>query len=160
MSIQDLEHGSIPLIVHGDVDKWALEFWHHQKTTAERAPLETVADTKKHDIPLARIRKIMKCEEVGVGPSAFKSSPRLISCKMISGETPVLLSFACQIFTAELSARAYAEALSTRRRTVQRSDVVRATTKDEMYDFLIDLLPREEMTQLLKRSGHKNANKP
>lgn len=39
-----------------------------------------------------------------------------------------------------------------KRRTIQKSDIATAVSKSDMYDFLIDIVPRE--TDLLKGSGH------
>jgi hypothetical protein len=41
-----------------------------------------------------------------------------------------------------------------KRRTLQRSDIATAVSKSDMYDFLIDIVPRD--LELLKTTGMKN----
>lgn len=40
--------------------------------------------------------------------------------------------------------RAWIHAEENKRRTLQRSDIATAITKSDMFDFLIDIVPREE----------------
>lgn len=47
-----------------------------------------------------------------------------------------------QVFIADLTSRSYIHATSHRRRTVQRSDVVAAVTGSNLFDFLVDIVPR------------------
>ncbi|KAH3900376.1 Hap5p SCDLUD_003351 [Saccharomycodes ludwigii] len=84
-------------------------------------------DFKSHSLPLARIKKVMKTDE---------------NVKMISAETPILFSQACEIFITELTVRAWCVADGDKRRTLQKQDVAEALQKSDMYDFLIDIVPR------------------
>lgn len=88
------------------------------------------SDEFRHpELPLARIKKIMKLdEEVG----------------MISSEAPVVLSKACEMFIEELTLRAWLHVEENKRRTLQRNDVASAVSKCDQFDFLIDIVPREE----------------
>lgn len=43
-----------------------------------------------------------------------------------------------------MTARAFIVADSNKRRTLSRSDISRAIAKSDQFDFLIDILPREE----------------
>ncbi|TIA87450.1 hypothetical protein E3P99_03174 [Wallemia hederae] len=95
-------------------------------------------DFKKHELPLARIKKVMK------------SDP---SVKMISGEAPILFSKACEIFISELTCRAWLVAEANKRRTLQRADVAGAVELSDQFDFLIDIIPRGEESK--KRSKSK-----
>jgi hypothetical protein len=63
---------------------------------------------------------------------------------MISAEAPALLAKACEIFILELTMRSWYHTEENKRRTLQRSDVAMAIGKSEMYDFLIDIVPRDE----------------
>lgn len=63
---------------------------------------------------------------------------------MISGEVPILFAKACEIFILELTLRAWANTEDGRRRTLQRGDIAAAVTKNDVFDFLIDIVPREE----------------
>mmetsp|Transcript_13632 Transcript_13632/g.17957 ORF Transcript_13632/g.17957 Transcript_13632/m.17957 type:complete len:348 (+) Transcript_13632:113-1156(+) len=94
-------------------------------------------DFKNLELPLARIKKIMRLEEEiqsEIGGFRF----------MISAEAPVLLSRAAALFTGELTIRASTHTEESKRRTLQRQDIAMAMTKSDMYDFLIDIVPREE----------------
>lgn len=87
-------------------------------------------DFKNQELPLARIKKIMKLDE---------------DVKMISAEAPVLFAKAAEIFITELSLRAWIHTEDNKRRTLQRNDIAMAITKYDQFDFLIDIVPREEL---------------
>ena len=76
---------------------------------------------------------------------------------MISSETPVLFAKACEIFIVELTYRAWAFTLDSKRRTLQvnftlikKSDVSACIYNTEIFDFLIDIIPREDLKNLKK----------
>ena len=95
-------------------------------------------DYKLHQLPLARIKKVMKADP---------------EVKMISAEAPILFAKGCDIFITELTMRAWIHAEENKRRTLQRSDIASALAKSDMFDFLIDIVPREEAASHAKRSG-------
>jgi nuclear transcription factor Y gamma len=64
---------------------------------------------------------------------------------MISAEAPILFAKACEIFVLELTMRAWIHTEENKRRTLQRSDIATAISKTDVFDFLIDIVPREEM---------------
>ena len=74
---------------------------------------------------------------------------------MISGEAPVLFAKAVEIFIAELSLRAWVNTEDNKRRTLQRNDIASGISKYDQFDFLIDIVPREE-TKPIKRSDISN----
>jgi len=78
--------------------------------------------------------------------------------KMISAEAPILFAKGCDIFITELTMRAWIHAEENKRRTLQRSDIASALAKSDMFDFLIDIVPREEAASHSKRSGNQSAN--
>ena len=78
--------------------------------------------------------------------------------KMISAEAPILFAKGCDIFITELTMRAWIHAEENKRRTLQRSDIASALAKSDMFDFLIDIVPREEASGHNKRSGNANSN--
>lgn len=80
----------------------------------------------------------------------MKADPEV---KMISAEAPILFAKGCDIFITELTMRAWIHAEENKRRTLQRSDIAAALTKSDMFDFLIDIVPREE-------AGASNAKRP
>lgn len=64
---------------------------------------------------------------------------------MISGEVPILFGKACEIFILELTLRAWSITEDSKRRTLQRVDIATAISKNDMFDFLIDIVPRDEV---------------
>jgi histone H3/H4 len=94
-------------------------------------------DYKLHQLPLARIKKVMKADP---------------EVKMISAEAPILFAKGCDIFITELTMRAWIHAEENKRRTLQRSDIASALAKSDMFDFLIDIVPREEAASHAKRA--------
>lgn len=66
---------------------------------------------------------------------------------MISAEAPVLFAKACEMFIQELSMRSWTHTEENKRRTLQRSDIAAALAKSDMFDFLIDIVPRDEFSK-------------
>jgi hypothetical protein len=77
--------------------------------------------------------------------------------KMISAEAPILFAKGCDIFITELTLRAWIHAEENKRRTLQRSDIASALAKSDMFDFLIDIVPREEASPHAKRAAAQTA---
>lgn len=48
------------------------------------------------------------------------------------------------VFIAEITARAFIIADSNKRRTLSRADIAKAISKSDQFDFLIDIIPRDE----------------
>ncbi|XP_033110399.1 nuclear transcription factor Y subunit gamma-like isoform X2 [Anneissia japonica] len=94
---------------------------------------------KTQELPLARIKKIMKLDE---------------DVKMISAEAPVLFSKAAEIFISELSLRAWLHTEENKRRTLQRNDIAMAISKYDQFDFLIDIVPRDELKPTKRQETH------
>ncbi|RWS16494.1 nuclear transcription factor Y subunit gamma-like protein [Dinothrombium tinctorium] len=89
-------------------------------------------DFKNQELPLARIKKIMKLDDD-------------VKVMMISAEAPVLFAKAAEIFITEISLRAWIHTEDNKRRTLQRNDIAMAITKYDQFDFLIDIVPRDEL---------------
>ncbi|KAK6521573.1 hypothetical protein TWF506_001786 [Arthrobotrys conoides] len=109
-------------------------YWEHSIVSLESED----HDYKSHQLPLARIKKVMKADP---------------EVKMISAEAPILFAKGCDMFITEVTMRAWIHAEENKRRTLQRSDIANALAKSDMYDFLIDIVPREEATSHTKRSA-------
>lgn len=77
---------------------------------------------------------------------------------MISAEAPILFAKGCDIFITELTMRAWIHAEENKRRTLQRSDIASALAKSDMFDFLIDIVPREEAATHKRTAGQNAAN--
>lgn len=103
------------------------QFW--PKVTDEIRTM-SISDLKRQELPLARIKKIMKLDE---------------DVKMISAEAPVLFGKACEMFIHELTMRAWVHTEDNKRRTLQRNDIAMAITKYDQFDFLIDIVPRDDI---------------
>uniref|UniRef100_A0A0A9DBY3 Core Histone H2A/H2B/H3 domain-containing protein n=1 Tax=Arundo donax TaxID=35708 RepID=A0A0A9DBY3_ARUDO len=103
------------------------EFW-----TTQMDEIEQTTDFKNHSLPLARIKKIMKADE---------------DVRMISAEAPVVFAKACEVFILELTLRSWMHTEENKRRTLQRNDIAAAITRTDIYDFLVDIIPRDEMKE-------------
>ncbi|XP_047336747.1 nuclear transcription factor Y subunit C-2-like [Impatiens glandulifera] len=99
-------------------------FWENQMQEIE----ETV-DFKNHSLPLARIKKIMKADK---------------DVRMISAEAPVLFAKACEMFIQELTLQSWQHTEEHKRRTLQKSDISAALSRNDVFDFLVDVIPRDE----------------
>lgn len=92
--------------------------------------IDQVTDFKNHSLPLARIKKIMKADE---------------DVRMISAEAPVIFARACEMFILELTLRAWNHTEENKRRTLQKNDIAAAITRTDIFDFLVDIVPREDL---------------
>mmetsp|Transcript_4778 Transcript_4778/g.13774 ORF Transcript_4778/g.13774 Transcript_4778/m.13774 type:complete len:192 (-) Transcript_4778:64-639(-) len=92
-----------------------------------------LSEFKTAQLPLARIKKIMKSDE---------------DVRMISSETPVLFSKACEFFIVELTLRAWHVAQANNRKTLTKADVAAAVASNEIWDFLADTVPQEDGSEL------------
>lgn len=95
---------------------------------------------KNPELPLARIKKIMKLDE---------------EVKMISAEAPIIFAKAAELFIREVTIRSWLHTEENKRRTLQKNDVTLAISKYDEFDFLIDIVPREE-----KKPAKKEPNSP
>ncbi|KAM0934874.1 putative transcription factor Hap3/NF-YB family [Dioscorea sansibarensis] len=102
-------------------------FWNYQRQEIEHA-----IDFKNHQLPLARIKKIMKADE---------------DVRMISAEAPILFAKACELFILELTIRSWLHAEENKRRTLQKNDIAAAITRTDIFDFLVDIVPRDEIKE-------------
>ena len=100
-------------------------FWANQHIEIDKA-----TDFKNHSLPLARIKKIMKADE---------------DVRMISAEAPVVFARACEMFILELTLRSWNHTEENKRRTLQKNDIAAAITRTDIFDFLVDIVPREDL---------------
>lgn len=73
------------------------------------------------DLPLARIKRIMKSDE---------------DVDMISAEAPILFAKACELFILDVTTRAHYEAEIENRFNIEREDFFNVYHKTAEYDFL------------------------
>ncbi|OCF56298.1 transcriptional activator HAP5 [Kwoniella mangroviensis CBS 10435] len=125
-----------------DLNSFLETFWERQMNTVEGE----IPDWKSYNLPLARIKKVMKSDE----------DVRLISLFIFIA--PIMFSKACEIFISELTCRAWLVAESHKRRTLQKSDVASAIAFSDMFDFLIDIVPRDDGEQDAAAGNTTNNN--
>ncbi|KAJ7075728.1 histone-fold-containing protein [Mycena belliarum] len=126
MASQSQAQAQAPYVQTGEpLNDFLRAFWQRQIDAAE----QETPDYRHPPLPLARIKKVMK------------SDPDV---KMIAADAPILFCKACEIFIAEITARAFIIADSNKRRTLSRADIAKALTKSDQFDFLIDIVPRDE----------------
>ncbi|KAM7510179.1 hypothetical protein LguiB_009054 [Lonicera macranthoides] len=112
-----------------------LPFHHHQLQSFwanQMQEMEQTIDFKNHSLPLARIKKIMKADE---------------DVRMISAEAPVIFAKACEMFILELTLRSWIHTEENKRRILQKSDISAAISWTEVFDFLVDIIPRDELKE-------------
>ncbi|CAG7853278.1 SubName: Full=Unplaced genomic scaffold CY34scaffold_73, whole genome shotgun sequence {ECO:0000313/EMBL:KIK43818.1} [Serendipita indica DSM 11827] len=139
-----------PFVRHGDqLEQFLVNFWQRQVDAAETDP----PPYGRHPpLPLARIKKVMK------------SDPDV---RMIASDAPVLFCKACEstykpvassalgyvtphiprLTTRrdhEITCRAFLVADAHKRRTISKADIAKALAKSDHFDFLIDVVPRDE----------------
>ncbi|KAK9122466.1 hypothetical protein Syun_020083 [Stephania yunnanensis] len=102
-------------------------FWRQQMIE-----LDQISDFRQHQLPLARIKRVMKSDE---------------DVKMISADAPILFAKACELFILELTLRSWLQTEGNRRRTLQRADIAYALRRGEVYDFLLEVVPKDEMEE-------------
>ena len=102
------------------------QFWKDQLQVVQNYTEQTEQDFKTHnDLPLARIKRIMKSDE---------------DVRMISAEAPVLFAKACELFILDLSIRSWNYSQLHKRRTLQKEDIREAIQKTDIFDFLVDVI--------------------
>ena len=98
------------------------KFWQTQTQEMNELPIGSEQDFKNHnDLPLARIKRIMKSDE---------------DVRMISAEAPVLFAKACEIFVLELAVRSWGAAGKNKRKVISKDDVETAIKTTDFFDFL------------------------
>lgn len=104
-------------------------FWASALEEVGAVQTRDLAEFKNHQLPLARIKKIMKSDE---------------DVRMISAEAPVLFAKACELFILELSLKAWMHAEAHKRRTLGKADFVAVVQRTETLDFLRDVITEDD----------------
>jgi len=125
------------------LDERINKFWHRTFKVA----MEERILLKDLNLPLARIKRLMKVEE-GV--------------RMVASEVPVLFSMITEKFIEEFTLRAWINTEENKRRILQKSDLTAAVKTSEMFDFLIYIVPRNDLSrpfnQLMPNKMHSENN--
>ncbi|CAL9199328.1 unnamed protein product, partial [Musa hybrid cultivar] len=115
-----------------ELQKWHLQqFWQQQMLE-----LGNLADYKQHQLPLARIKRIMKLDG---------------AAKMVSSDTPIIFAKACELFILELTVRSWLHAEQCKRLTIRRTDVAGAICHADMLNFLVDMLRPDEFQVFIRQ---------
>ncbi|WVY93051.1 hypothetical protein V8G54_032139 [Vigna mungo] len=104
-------------------------FWERQMKEIKES-----SDLKSHSLPLSRIKKIMKFDE---------------DVKMVSSEATMLLGKACELFIMELTMRSWAHVEDDKRKIIKKTDVASAISMNDMFDFLVDVVPRDDTVPVM-----------
>ncbi|SCV12496.1 related to Transcriptional activator HAP5 [Nakaseomyces glabratus] len=121
---------NVGLGLEGHYKEIMIEYWQqliNEIESTNEPGSEYQDDFKSHSLPFARIRRVMKTDE---------------EVKMISAEAPIIFAKACEVFITELTMRAWCVAEKHKRRTLQKADIAEALQMSDMFDFLIDIVPR------------------
>mmetsp|Transcript_7645 Transcript_7645/g.11117 ORF Transcript_7645/g.11117 Transcript_7645/m.11117 type:complete len:274 (-) Transcript_7645:285-1106(-) len=139
---------AMPPVREHDIDGLINEVWSDSRKEIEQIDAAT-QNWKAQVLPLARIKKIMKSEEPiypeqdrDTTGSSASSSGTTGQRFMIAGEAPVMLGKACELLIRDLTTRAWWHTQNNRRRTLQRQDIHAGACDSDVYDFLIDFIPR------------------
>ncbi|EJW04478.1 hypothetical protein EDEG_01295 [Edhazardia aedis USNM 41457] len=104
------------------------QYWH---LAIESAKKENV--TSKYNLPLARIKRLMKVEE---------------EVKMVACEVPVIFSKVTEKFIEELTLRAWLNTEENKRRILQRNDLSAAVRTSDVFDFLVYIIPKTDLISI------------
>lgn len=77
---------------------------------------------------------------------------------MVSAEAPTLMTKACELFIQEIATRAWKHTSNNRRKTLQRADIHAAVGDNEVFDFLIDIVPRVTANVVTAVSAQADGN--
>lgn len=106
------------------------EFWIKQKQKISALKITEREEFKNlTDLPLARIKRIMKADD---------------DVRMIRAEAPVLFAKACELFILELTLRSYHFTEAKDRNNITKEDVQFMVNTNNSFDFLIEILRERE----------------
>ncbi|KAF6172362.1 hypothetical protein GIB67_035398 [Kingdonia uniflora] len=119
-----------------DLQKQNLEaFWEQQMLEIYQLPVDF---KQNHQLPIARIKRIMKANE---------------EVKMTSADAPIVFAKACEFFIQELTLRSWLHTEESRRRTLQRDDIANAISHGDVLDFLVDVVSLEDDGEIVINNG-------
>ena len=108
-------------LIHSKLDA----MWVEQKKEVGALKSENKAAFKhQSDLPLARIKRVMKSDE---------------DVRMISAEAPILFAKACEMFVLDLTIRCYAYSEHNKRGGLEREDVYQVLKETDVFDFLAEV---------------------
>ena len=100
--------------------------WAEQRRETSSLRPDNKRDFKTmNDLPLARIKRVMKSDE---------------DVRMISAEAPILFAKACEMFVLDLTIRSWAYSEHNKRQGLEREDVLQVLKETPIFDFLAEVL--------------------
>lgn len=63
---------------------------------------------------------------------------------MVSADAPILFAKACEMFIVDLTMRSWLQTEESKRHTLQKSDISDAVASNFIYDFLVDVVHKDE----------------
>lgn len=73
--------------------------------------------------------------------------------RMISADAPILFSKACEFFIRDLTYRAWFWTKESKRKTLQKNDIETCIKKSESFDFLIDIIDKDDNQNIYKKAN-------
>jgi nuclear transcription factor Y gamma len=104
--------------------------WEEQRKETSSLKIENKKEFKTmNDLPLARIKRVMKSDE---------------DVRMISAEAPILFAKACECFVLDLTIRCWGYSEHNNRQGLEREDVLQVLKETGTFDFLAAVLIQGE----------------
>ncbi|KAL6732796.1 hypothetical protein Aduo_003517 [Ancylostoma duodenale] len=129
-----------------DVTKMVRDFWPSQMRKIEHMTESEMREHCKHmELPMARVKKVMRLDDE-------------VRTQMISSDAPLLLAAASEMFIQEITLRAWQLVEEGRRKTLQKSDIAAAASRFEHFDFLIDIVPREDSKKIHEEMSNNSVH--
>lgn len=114
---------------------------HWAKITRETEKAQADTDFTRHDLPLARIKRIM-------------SQDSCENPQMLGRDSPAVTAYGCELLIRVLTKRAWAFTELAGRHTLQKRDLLCAVMSHESFDFLIDIVAGE----MAKMEAHRSVS--
>lgn len=115
------------------------QFWANQMQ--EMKP----EDFKKHSLPISMIKRIIKADK---------------DVRMISKKNTALFVKACEMFMLDLTSQAWINTEQDGRRMVSNEYIAAAISKTDLYDFLEDVIPRNQLKEQISLATNSRQQAP
>mmetsp|Transcript_484 Transcript_484/g.687 ORF Transcript_484/g.687 Transcript_484/m.687 type:complete len:163 (-) Transcript_484:327-815(-) len=121
------------------------DLWRSQQAEMEALDVGSKQDYKHHnDLPLARIKRIMKSDE---------------DVRMISAEAPILFAKACELFILELTIRGITFSEFNKHNGLEKDDIYQVLQSTDIFDFLAEVIINQP-ERMLNGEGAAGAPAP
>lgn len=77
---------------------------------------------------------------------------------MVSSDAPIIMSKACELFIVDLALRAQFFCKQGGRKILSKEDICKTISNMEMFDFLIDIVPKDNYVQPYINQNDGNLN--